>query len=150
MKEIGALLLASALALLVVAGVVLAGHDTTTFVPPPENVAEEFTRKLAMGRYDVALAHLEDGTRDAIAAMRASSDALRAQAGRVRQVAGESGAIAGDTATATVTIDTRDAGELHWEFSLVRRHGEWKIRKWRARQDSNLWPSAPEADALSS
>jgi len=21
---------------------------------------------------------------------------------------------------------------------------------WRARQDSNLWPSAPEADALSS
>jgi hypothetical protein len=24
------------------------------------------------------------------------------------------------------------------------------IEMWRARQDSNLWPSAPEADALSS
>ena len=24
------------------------------------------------------------------------------------------------------------------------------VEKWRARQDSNLWPSAPEADALSS
>ena len=24
------------------------------------------------------------------------------------------------------------------------------LENWRARQDSNLWPSAPEADALSS
>jgi hypothetical protein len=150
MKEIGALLLASALALTVVAGVVIAGHETTMFVPPPENVAEEFTRKLAMGRYDVAGAHLEANTPDMAAAIRRSSDALRAQAGRVSQVAGEPGAIAGDAATASVTIATRDAGELQWEFSLVRRGGEWKIREWRARQDSNLWPSAPEADALSS
>ncbi len=25
-----------------------------------------------------------------------------------------------------------------------------ELESWRARQDSNLWPSAPEADALSS
>jgi hypothetical protein len=150
MKDVGALLLASALALAVVAGVVIAGRDTTTFVPPPESVAEDFTRKLAMGRYEVAPAHLDEHTPDISAAVRRSSDMLREQAGRVHQVAGESGAIRGDTATASVTIETRDAGELRWEFSLVRRNGEWKIREWRARQDSNLWPSAPEADALSS
>ena len=28
--------------------------------------------------------------------------------------------------------------------------GERGLERWRARQDSNLWPSAPEADALSS
>lgn len=131
MKDVGWLLLASGLALAVVAGVVIAGHDTTMFVPPPEAVAEEFTRKLATGRYDVALAELETNDRASIPAVRISSESLRAEAGAINQVEGESSTITGDTAIATVKIDTQDAGELRWNFQLVRRHGEWKISEWR-------------------
>jgi hypothetical protein len=38
------------------------------------------------------------------------------------------------------------------EKSLTKCHSSVTrdVKKWRARQDSNLWPSAPEADALSS
>ena len=36
---------------------------------------------------------------------------------------------------------------MTWKLS---RRSELAIASWRARQDSNLWPSAPEADALSS
>jgi hypothetical protein len=129
-KEIGRLAAATALALAFVAGVVIAGHDTTVFVSPPENVAEEFTRKLATGRYDMALPHLEHDDPAMLPVVRTSGENLRERAGEVHHVAGESSAIDGDTATADVTIETERAGELRWQFELVRRDGEWKIAEW--------------------
>lgn len=120
-----------ALALAVVAGVVIGGHDTTVFVSPPEAVAEEFTRKLATGRYDMALEHLAQSDRGVLPVVRTSGETLRAQAGEVNQVQGESSAIAGDEATARVTIATENAGDVRWTFRLVRQDFEWKIRDWR-------------------
>ena len=120
-----------ALALAVVAGVVIGGHDTTVFVSPPEAVAEEFTRKLATGRYDMALEHLAQSDRGVLPVVRTSGETLRAQAGEVNQVQGESSAIAGDEATARVTIATENASDVHWTFRLVRQDFEWKIRDWR-------------------
>jgi hypothetical protein len=131
MKALGGLVLVSLAAMGVIAAMVFAGHDTTLFVPPPENVAEEFTRKLATGRYDVALAHLERNGPPALAPTRESGEALRARAGAINQIEGESAVIAGEAATATVRIDTDDAGEIRWTFHLSRRNGEWKIRDWR-------------------
>jgi hypothetical protein len=129
-KRLGALVAALAVALLLVGLIVLAGGDTTVFVSPPEAVAEEFTRKLAAGRYDMALEHLEDGDHGMLAIVRTSGENLRARAGEINQVEGESSAITGDTATATVVIATADAGDLRWQFGLVRRYGEWKIQAW--------------------
>ena len=129
MRDLGALLAASALALLLVGVVVITGHDTTVFVPPPEAVVEEFTRKLAGGRYDMALEHLEQGERAMLPRLRKSGETLRARAGEINQIEGESSAITGDTATATVRISTAGGGELHWQFRLVRRDWQWKIRE---------------------
>jgi hypothetical protein len=130
-RDLGGIVATFAVALLFVGVVVLAGHDTTVLVSPPEAVAEEFTRKLAGGRYEVALQHLEEGGEAALPAVRQSAESLRARARAVNQVEGESSAITGDEATATVAITTSAAGELRWQFALVRRAGEWKIREWR-------------------
>ena len=42
------------------------------------------------------------------------------------------------------------AGFVGRHEETVRRMSGFVQEEWRARQDSNLWPSAPEADALSS
>jgi hypothetical protein len=130
MTRLGGLAAAWMLALLLVGVIVFAGGDTTVFVSPPEAVAEEFTRKLAEERYEMALEHLAAGGRELLPTVRRSGEHLRAQAGAITQVQGESSAITGHTATAMVTI-TADAGDLHWNFDFVRQHGEWKIREWR-------------------
>jgi hypothetical protein len=123
---------AVALALAVVAVVVIAGDDTTVFVSPPEAVAEEFTRQLATGRYDMALEHLEHNEPGMLPVVRTSAENLRAQAGAVNNVEGESpSAISGDRASAAVTITTDKAGEVEWTFELVRRDYEWKISEWK-------------------
>lgn len=131
MKEVVSLIATAAGALAMVAAVVFAGGDTTILVSPPEAVAEEFTRKLAGGRYEPALEHLARREPVMVPVLRTSGRNLRTTAGAVDQVEGESSAIAGDTATAVVKIDTRDVGQVRWTFSLVRRNGEWKIEDWK-------------------
>jgi len=59
MKDLLPIVLVTAIALGLVGVAVVVGHDTSTLVSPPEAVAEQFARKLAGGRYDVASAHLE-------------------------------------------------------------------------------------------
>jgi hypothetical protein len=130
MKRLGALACASVLALLFVGVIVLAGGDTTIFVSPPEAVAEEFTRKLAEGRYDMALEHLEQGGPEMRRTVRRSGERLRAQTGGINQIEGASSAITRETATAMVTI-AADAANVRWSFDFVRQQGEWKIRDWR-------------------
>jgi hypothetical protein len=117
----------TAAALAVVAVSVGAGHDTSTLVSPPEAVVEQFVRKLAGARYDVALAHLDDRSPAMREHVRITSDALRARAGAIDQVEGKPGVFDGDRATATAVVTTERAGELTMEFTLIRRAGSWRI-----------------------
>jgi hypothetical protein len=125
-----ALLLIAAItagALAVVAAGVVVGHDTATLVSPPDAVVEQFVRKLAGARYDVALAHLVDGSAAMRDRIRTTSDALRARAGAIGQVEGKRGVMDGDRATATVVVTTERAGEIMIEFRLIRHAGSWRI-----------------------
>ena len=114
-------------ALAVVAASVVVRHDTGTLVSPPDAVVEQFVRKLAGGRYDVALAHLDDRSPAMRTRIRTTSDALRTRAGAIGQVEGKRGAIDGDTATATAIVSTERAGDITMEFSLNRHAGSWRI-----------------------
>jgi hypothetical protein len=114
-------------------GVIGAGGDTTMFVSPPEAVAEQFARKLAGARYDVARAHLADDSPAMRERIRTTSIALRRRAGAISNVDGRPGAIDGDVATATAVITTARAGEIDIAFTLIRRSGAWRIAEWSAR-----------------
>ena len=114
-------------ALGVVALSVVAGHDTGTLVSPPESVVEQLVRKLADGRYDVALAHLDDRSPAMRDRIRTTSDALRVRAGAIGQVEGKRGVIEGDTATASAVVKTERAGTITMEFRLIRHAGSWRI-----------------------
>jgi hypothetical protein len=125
-----ALLLVAAViaaALAVVAVSVGAGHDTSTLVSPPEAVVEQFVRKLAGARYDVALAHLDDRSPAMREHVRITSDALRARAGAIDQVEGKPGVMDGDRATASAVVTTERAGDITMEFTLIRHAGAWRI-----------------------
>jgi hypothetical protein len=128
-----ALLLVAAVtagALALVAGSIVAGHDTGTLVSPPQAVVEQFVRKLAAARYDVARAHLADDSPPARERIRVASDTLRARAGAINQVEGKPGVIDGDRATATAVVTTERAGEITMEFALMRRSGSWRIAEF--------------------
>ena len=113
--------------LFVVGMIVAVGHDTSVLVSPPESVVEQFVRKLATGRYDVALQHLDDDAPAARERIRAASDMLRGRAGAIEQVVGTPGLLDGDRASANAVISTERAGEISMEFMLVRRAGSWRI-----------------------
>jgi hypothetical protein len=127
MKDLLVVAAVTAGALGIVAGSVGAGHDTGTLVSPPEAVVEQFVRKLAAARYDVALAHLDNRSPAMRDRIRTTSDALRARAGAIGQVEGKRGAIDGDSATATAIVTTERAGEITMEFRLIRHAGSWRI-----------------------
>ena len=127
MKDLLLLVLATAVALGVVAAAVGFAHDTNTLVSPPESVAEQFVRKLAGRRYDVARAHLAEDSPALRARIRTASDMLRARAGAIVQVEGKPGVIDGDTATAAALVTTAGDDEIVMEFALVRRAGSWRI-----------------------
>jgi hypothetical protein len=110
---------------------VMAGGDTGTLVSPPEAVVEQFARRLAAGRHDVARANLADDSPAARERIRAASDALRQRAGAIRQVEGKPGVIDGERATATALVASTRAGETTMEFTLTRRAGSWRITDWR-------------------
>jgi hypothetical protein len=66
MKDLLWIAAAMAVALGVVGLAIGPGHDRRTLVSPPKAVAEDFVRRLAAGRYDRAVDHLEnrDDVRD--------------------------------------------------------------------------------------
>jgi hypothetical protein len=123
----------AAVALAIVAGVVLAGGDRSTFVPPPEAVAEEFGRRLATRRYELALDDVEAASGISLTTVRLGGESLHARAGAIDQVTGEAGAMKGDRASASVRFHTARAGALYHRFELVRRAGLWKIDGWSDR-----------------
>ena len=125
MKDVGALLLAAFLALGVAAVVVFAGHDATTLVSPPEQVAEEFMRKIAAGRYELAAHHLTDPAGTSLTELPSFGQALHAS-GAIERVEGIAGVIDRATASASAIVTTSQT-EIRYDFALVRRHGIWKI-----------------------
>lgn len=128
------LLIAAAVlgALAIVAVSVGPGGDTSTLVSPPDAVVEQFVRKLATARYDVALAHLDDDSPAMRERVRITSDTLRARAGAIEQVEGKPGVIAEDRATATAVVTTERAGDITMQFWLIRRAGSWRIVEFDA------------------
>jgi hypothetical protein len=122
----------AAIALAVVA-VVVAGGDTGTFVPPPEAVAEEFGRRLATRRYELALDDVEAASGISLTMVRLGGESLHARAGAIDQVTGEAGEAAADRASASVRFQTARAGTMRHRFELVRRDGLWKIEAWSDR-----------------
>jgi hypothetical protein len=127
MKDLLPIVLVTTVALGLVGVAVVVGRDTSTLVSPPEAVAEQFARKLAGGRYDVASAHLEDDSPAMREHVRSVSDTLRARAGAISAVDGEPGMIQDDRATASAVIRTTRAGDLVMHFVLVRRAGSWRV-----------------------
>jgi hypothetical protein len=113
MKDLVPIVLVTAAALGVAGVAVGVGHDSTTLVSPPESVAEQFARKLARGRYDVAREHLAHDSPERRDRIRSASDTLRARAGSISMIEGKAGAIEGDRATASAVITTGRARNRH-------------------------------------
>jgi hypothetical protein len=130
MRDLLNVLVVGIVALAAIAVVVFVGDDAETVVPPPQAVAEQFARALAMGRYDMALPHVESTSGITLTAVRVAGEQLRAQWGRVDQIDGEPGTIAGTHATAGAHFTSERAGPVRLQFRFVRRAGLWKIVEW--------------------
>jgi hypothetical protein len=130
MRDLAAVVATAAIALGVTALFVFVGNDATLMVPPPEAVAEQFTRELAAGRYDRALPQVDRMSSITLATVRVAGENLKAQSGEINQVEGEPGTIAGAHATAKALLTTDRGGRVRLQFRFVRRSGMWKIVDW--------------------
>ena len=129
MKEVAALLIASAVALGIAMAVIGPGGDLETFTSPPEVVAAEFLRAVVAGRYDRAAEKLDEEGPLSEDAVRALAVQLEQRAGDAWRVEAEQEAIGGGAARALgrVSGETADA---EVRFALARSRGEWKITLW--------------------
>ena len=130
MRDLLNVVVVAVVALAALAVLVFVGDDVETVVPPPEAVAEQFARALAMGRYDMALPQVESTSGITLTTVRVAGDRLRAQWGRVDQVEGEPGTIAGTHATAGALLTSERGGLVRLQFRFVRQAGLWKIVEW--------------------
>jgi hypothetical protein len=127
MRDLLPIALVTAAALGLVGAIVGPGHDTTILVSPPESVVEQFVRKLAGGRYDVARDHLYTDSPAMRDRIRSTSNQLRMRAGGISQIEGELEGLDANRARATAVITTERAGTITMEFELARRAGSWRI-----------------------
>jgi hypothetical protein len=130
MSDLVKVIAASVVALGIVAVFVIGGKDATYFVPPPEAVAESFTRQLAARRYDRAVQYVDARSGITTINARLGGEALHARAGEVDDVVGEPGSIEGDYATASAVVITERAGRVRYMFRLARTAHVWKIVEW--------------------
>jgi hypothetical protein len=133
MTDLASVVGATLVTLAIVAGVVIGGHDATYFVPPPESVAESFTRHVASRRYDRAVRFIDRSSGISESEVRQRGERLHAEAGGIDQVEGEPGAINGASATASALIVTERAGRVRFRFRLVRTRYIWLIAEWTER-----------------
>jgi hypothetical protein len=128
MGRIPALLTATGVMLLLLAGLTLKGRDTGTLVPPPEKVAESLVRQLATGRFNQTRQFLSRDARATIDAGRLSAcfHDVEVVTGPVSTVHGESALEAGDTADARVVVSGRLRSVVLF-FHLVRERGLWMV-----------------------
>jgi hypothetical protein len=133
MSDVAKVLAATVVALAVVAGVVIGGQDSTYFVPPPEAVAESFTREVATRRYDRAMEFVDPTSGITAINARLGSEELHGRAGAINDVKGDPGAITGERATASAVLTTEKAGRVRYFFRMARRAHTWKIVEWSER-----------------
>jgi hypothetical protein len=132
MLDLAKSLISTAVALGFVFVVLVTGGDRTVLVPPPEAVAEQFTRQIATKRYDRASHYVDKASGITEINIRLAGEALHATAGAVDAVEGEPGRINGDRATASAVLMTAKAGRVRYMFQLARVQQLWKIVEWTA------------------
>jgi hypothetical protein len=130
MSGFAKVLVATLVALAAIAAVVIGGQDATYFVPPPEAVAESFTREIASRRYDRAMQFVDPASGITEINARLGGEELHGRAGAVDNVQGEPGTMTGGRATASAVLITENAGRIRYTFRLARRRHMWKIVEW--------------------
>lgn len=120
-----------ATAIAVAAAVVLGAGDRSLFVPPPEVVAEEFARELAMARYSLAHQRMSDVVRaeHAEEQLRSRFEPLRATTGKINKVDAESMSVDDDGAMAKAIVEG-DRGTMTLFVTLSREHSLWVVDSW--------------------
>jgi len=132
MLDLLKVLISTAVALGIVFAVLVTGEDRTVLVPPPEAVAEQFTRQIATRRYDRATQYVDHSSGITEINIRLEGEALHARAGGIDRVEGEPGHIDGNRATASAALMTEKAGRVRYLFQLARVQRLWKIVEWSA------------------
>ncbi|HJQ71130.1 MAG TPA: hypothetical protein VKA70_19295 [Blastocatellia bacterium] len=116
-------------AMLLIAGAVFRLNDESLLVPPPESVAEGFTRALVAGRYDRALPYLSEelAAEEGPEGMLGLAYLLRLRTGKVLNVQGEPGWMTNERADAAAVIETASGDYVRLTFPMSRRQGVWSI-----------------------
>jgi hypothetical protein len=127
-KELAIVAGVIALGLVVVGGVVFGTGDRQLFVPPPETVAESFTRELVQRRYELATKYLATEVRrnTPTQRLRARFEPLRQAVGVPNQVSAQLEWMTDSAAAARATVDGRSATAA-LGFRFVRERGLWVI-----------------------
>jgi hypothetical protein len=130
MKAPWHMLLAIALVLGFVAGVVYGLGDRTVLVPPPEATVENFVRKLEPSRCGMAMDHLSDALSRRIGPSELCrlSRALTRQMGLILDVSGELVRMTGDHAQADAVLKLPHGRTARFRLGLHREHGLWRIQ----------------------
>jgi hypothetical protein len=115
---------------LAVTGVSVLGlRDGRCFTSPPEQVAEQFVRKLATRRWGPARAHLapEVGAALPEEALRGTLLAFEERWGAIEQVEGRTGPESGSGAWAFAKVTTSSGARRTVPVPLLRRDGVWRV-----------------------
>jgi hypothetical protein len=118
------------LALSLVSGIVFGLGDDALFVSPPDVVAQEFVRALALGRTESARSMLARGAESRMSneAAHEVSASLRSRLGRVDEVDGTVAERARDTTAVQVHVDG-ERGDADFRLSMVREYGAWSVAR---------------------
>ena len=117
-----------ALSLALVGGIVFGLGDDEIFVSPPEVVAEEFVRALALGRVESARAMLARGAEPWMAGevARQISASVRSRIGRIDEVEATITERTRDTAVVRVQVEG-ERSDADFRLSIVRESGAWSV-----------------------
>lgn len=120
----------AAAALALIAIVVFGGGDRQVLVPPPDAVAESFTREVVEGRYQLASKYLSRDLRKRVSAadLRRRFRPVRAQLGPPHTVAATLDWLGNEEAMARAMVDT-SRGSAVLSLSFTREQGLWVLRE---------------------
>ena len=150
MKDLLLAVSSVAAALVIVAAAVFGAADKDTLVPPPESVAEDFARKMASARYELAWKHLSSAARERerVEQLRQRFDPILRPLGAINQVEAGEQARNGETAHAWSRVDAV-GGEVQFSLTLSRENGLWVVDAWSVQADSaDLTPNARRIASL--
>ena len=133
MRELLFAIATIAAALVVVAAAVFGAHDADTLVSPPEAVAEDFGRELAMARYTLSRKYLSAEQRRQQSAndLKARFEPWRARIGKFDAAEARELSREGDRSSAACELQG-DRSTVSLSVLLVRQHGLWRVERWEA------------------